>query len=108
MDGLLNNPNNKYRHLTMREREDLRNKGENAWKNYLKNFIKRCNAVVCLIGQDTHNSRGVGYELDVANSLGIKIIPVRIPNTTGGAPKSLQNKKILNWDSEEINIELGK
>ena len=40
MDGLLKNPNNRYRHLTDRERQDLRNKGENVWKKYLRDKIE--------------------------------------------------------------------
>lgn len=108
MDGLLRNPNNKYRHLTDRERKDLRNKGENAWKKYLKEKIRDSNALICLIGQDTHNATGVIYELSVASSLFIKIIPVRIPKTYGGIPEIISKLKILNWDAREINDELSR
>ncbi len=108
MDGLLRNPNNKYRHLTDRERQDLRARGENLWKNYLRDKIKGCDALICLIGQDTHNATGVIYELSVASSLGIKIIPVRIPKTYRGVPKIISKLKILNWDAREINDELSR
>lgn len=108
MDGLLRNSNNKYRHLTERERQDLRNMGENVWKNYLKDKIKDCDALICLIGKDTHNATGVIYELSVATSLGIKIIPVRMPNTYGGAPSIINRLKVLNWNAKEINDELSR
>jgi len=108
MNGLLRNPNNKYRHLTDRERQDLRNKGENIWKKYLMDKIRDCEALICLIGQDTQNATGVIYELSVASSLGIKIIPVRIAKTYGGVPKIISNLKILNWDAREINDELSR
>ena len=108
MNGLLKNPNNKYRHLTDRERQDLRNKGENAWKAYLKDKIKDCDALICLIGQDTHSAIGVIYELSVATSLGIKIIPVRIPKIYGGVPKIINKLKISKWDTKEINDELSR
>jgi len=108
MNGLLRNPNNKYRHLTDRERQDLRNKGENAWKKYLMDKIRDCEALICLIGQDTYNATGVIYELSVASSLAIKIIPVRIPKTYGGVPKIINKLKILNWDAREINDELSR
>jgi len=108
MNGLLRNPNNKYRHLTDREKQDLRNKGENIWKKYLMDKIRDCEALICLIGQDTQNATGVIYELSVASSLGIKIIPVRIPKTYGGVPKIISKLKILNWDAREINDELSR
>ena len=108
MDGLLKNPNNQYRHLTERERMDLRSQGENIWKNYLKNKIKNCNALICLIGQNTHNASGVIYELEVANSLGINIIPVRIPETTGAIPTIIKYKKVINWNSRDINNAISR
>ena len=108
MNGLLRNPNNKYRHLTDRERQDLRNKGENVWKKYLMDKIRDCEALICLIGQDTYNATGVIYELSVASSSGIKIIPVRIPKTYGGVPEIISKLNILNWDAREINDELSR
>lgn len=108
MDGLLKNPNNEYRHLTDRERDDLREKGENIWRGYIKNKIRQCDAVICLIGKDTHNATGVIYELEAAQSLGKKIVPVRIPRTFGGAPSIISNLKIKNWDSMEINNALSR
>ena len=108
MNGLLRDQNNMYRHLTDRERKDLRNKGETTWKKYLKDKIRDSDALICLIGQDTHNATGVNYELSVASSLGIKIIPVRIPKTYGRAPKIISKLKILNWEAREINDELSR
>ncbi len=108
MDGLLKNPNNRYRHLTDRERQDLRNKGESIWKKYLRDKIRDCDALICLIGKDTHKATGVIYELSVATSLSVKIIPVRIPNTYGGAPNIISKLKILNWNAREINDELSR
>ena len=93
LEGLLHNPNNQYRHVTIRERENYKNKGINAIKMYLKGLIGDCDALICLIGNNTHNSDWVRYELDVANSQRKKIIPVRIANTTGGTPHIIKNKK---------------
>ncbi len=105
LEGLLNNPNNKYQQVTEREHIDMRNKGENAVKNYLKGIISDCSALICLIGDDTHNATGVSYELEVARSLGKKIIAVRIPQTIGGLPQLLKAWGIseLNWDAKKIN-----
>ena len=48
-----------------------------AWKRKAKNAISRCDVVVILIGQDTHNAPGVKVETDMARSLNKPIIQVR-------------------------------
>lgn len=109
LEGLLNNPNNKYRHFTERERQDLRDKGENTVKEYLKGIIRGCEALICLIGSDTYNASGVKYELEVAKSLGKKIVAVRIPDTTGSLPPLLKSWGISEkkWNAKEINDALS-
>jgi len=108
LKSLLSNPNNKYRQVAIKERDDYRALGQTAIKNYLKGLIGECDALICLIGNDTHSSEWVKYELDVANSQVKKIIPVRIRGTSGGAPNIFKNKKILNWSAKEINDELSR
>ena len=108
MKGLLNNPNNDYRHLTERERKDLRTQGEEIWKSYIRDMIVDCDGLICLIGQDTHNATGVIYELEEATSLGKKIIPVRIPRTSGGLPRVIRHLTLVSWNAREINDELSK
>lgn len=110
LKGYLNNPNNNYRHISISERDDFRNKGKNFIRDYLKGIIGECDALVCLIGKDTHSSDWVLYELDVATSQRKQIVPVRIPNTTGGLPKLINDRqiKIVEWDSKKINDALSK
>jgi hypothetical protein len=109
VEGLLKNPNNKYQHQTKREQKDVRNKGETAVKNYLKGIIQDCDALICLIGNDTHNATGVRYELEVAKSLNKKIIAVRIQQTTGGLPNLLNSWGIteVEWNGKDINDKLS-
>lgn len=47
------------------------------WKAKAKAAIRRCDAVVVLIGEDTHNAPGVRTEVDIAQSLGKPILQVR-------------------------------
>ncbi len=47
------------------------------WKNKARDAIRRCDVVVVLIGQDTHNAQGVIDETDIARSLHKPIIQVR-------------------------------
>ncbi|MFX1498370.1 MAG: TIR domain-containing protein [Promethearchaeota archaeon] len=109
LEGLLKNPNNIYRHSPKREKEDMRENGEEAVRSYLIGLIRDCDALVCLIGRNTHNATGVMYELEAAKSLGKKIIAVRIPNTFGGLPKLLKSWGIIEieWNALKINNSLS-
>ena len=108
--GTFLNPNNDYRHVPLSEREDYRQQGENAIKSYLRGLISECRALICLVGQNTHSSQWVAYELEIATSQNKKVVPVRIRNTTGGAPKLIRerNLKIIKRDARLINNELSK
>jgi hypothetical protein len=72
--------------VSIAESEDYRQHGEAAIKDYLRPKIRGCAAVLCLVGDDTHNSSWVQYELDVATSLNKQIVLARIPNTRGATP----------------------
>ena len=50
---------------------------DEAWKKKARDAIGRCDVVVVLIGQDTHNAPGVIVETDMARSLNKPIIQVR-------------------------------
>jgi len=107
--GLLQNPNNQYRHIPLNEREDYRNKGRDAVKNYLKGLINECDAIICLVGENTHTSEWVSYEMEVGRSLNKKILAVRIKGSKGGLPAQLRSWGIqeTNWDSQLINNALS-
>lgn len=89
-------------YATVIEGEDVRQHGENAIKNHLRPKIQGCGAVVALIGDDTHNRRWVGYELDVATSLNKKIVLARIPGTTGAPPAKFRNLPIVALNPEAL------
>lgn len=73
--------------VTITESEDLRPQGEAAIERHLKPKLRGAAAVICLIGQNSHQKEGwVQYELDVATSLSKKILLLQIPGTTGAAP----------------------
>ena len=50
---------------------------DEAWKNKARNAIRRCDVMVVLIGQDTHNAPGVVVETDMARSLGKPVLQIR-------------------------------
>ena len=50
---------------------------DEAWKEKARNAIRRCDVVIVLIGQDTHNAQGVIVETDMARSFNKPIIQIR-------------------------------
>ena len=105
--GMLENPNNPLqpKYASIKEREDKRSQGEAAIKSYLKDLIKQCDLVVCLIGNDSHSSKWIPYEIDVAHGLKKKVYCVRIPETTGGPPQKLKGSKIYSMDEIQKELE---
>ena len=71
------------------ENEDVRPGGWRAVQRYLSPLIRQCNAMVLLVGNDTHNHDAVAYEVQNARSAGIPVTALRLPNTTGAPPASV-------------------
>lgn len=106
--GMIENPNTDYNHVGISERKNYKQQGESAIRRYLRGLIGEADALVCLIGDNTHNSKWIDYELSVANSQQKKIIPVRIKGTTGGLPQLLKGQEEVRWNSREINNALSR
>ena len=77
---------------------------DERWKNKAREAIAECDAVVVLIGQDTHNAPGVIVETDMADSLGKPIIQVR---PQGRPYKGLTRLgEPVTWKWKNINAKL--
>lgn len=76
------------------ESADVRQGGDAAIRAHLAPKIRGASVVLVLIGNDTHNHPWVEYEAQFAQSHHVRVIPVRIPGTTGAAPSNLR------WASE--------
>ena len=77
---------------------------DNDWKDRARNAISRCDVVVILIGQDTHNAPGVKIEVDIARSLGKPVIQVRPQGRTWQGITSLGTP--IPWQWKRINAAL--
>jgi hypothetical protein len=84
--------------VTITEFADFRSQGERAIENHLKPRIRGAATVLCLVGENTHNSEWVKYELDVATSFNKRIYLARIPNTRGAAPSGYRHMPIYALD----------
>ena len=77
---------------------------DNDWKDRARNAIRRCDAVVILIGEDTHNAPGVKVEVDIARSLGKPVIQVRPQGRPWQGLTSLETP--IPWKWQRINAAL--
>ena len=79
---------------------------DDAWKNKARNAIRRCDVVVILIGQDTHNAPGVIVETDMARIFGKPIIQVRPQGRPYNGLTRLGQP--ITWRWSRINAELDR
>ena len=80
--------------LPVVESQDHRPGGWNEVRNYLNPMIRSVDVLVSLVGQNSHNHRPIDYEIQHARSHGVPVFIVRIPNTTGGPPPTLQGAEV--------------
>jgi len=92
--------------ISVTEASDRRQLGETGIKNYLRPLIRGSAAVLCLVGDNSHNSNWVKYELDVATSLNKKIVFGRIPGTNGSAPLGHRHRAIVPLDPSTVIMHL--
>lgn len=79
---------------------------DEVWENKAREAIRECDVVVVLIGQDTHNARGVRVETGIAHSLKKPIIQVRPRQRPYRGVPHL--KEPIPWRWPRINRELEK
>jgi hypothetical protein len=88
--------------ITHESEEDKRPLGKQAVKQHLEDKIRKCSAVVVLVGDDTHNHEWIEAEVELAKKFHKPIIPVRLPNTTGGIPEILKNHTEINFKLKSL------
>ncbi len=87
-------------------KNDVSMLGESMIDKEIKSVMTDCEWAIFLIGNDNHNSPWIKREAELAASMNIKRIAIRLPNTTGGLPDELRNVKLINWNRSEIKIAL--
>jgi len=93
------------------DRKNFRGKNdEKGLREYLNSKVNECSALALLVGTNTHNGGWIDHEIEVALSEKLKILAVRIPETTGGLPSKLSNKniKIIEWDGVKVQKEIER
>lgn len=96
-----------FRDSSIKESEPNKANDEDYIKSkYLKPAIDWAGTIVVLIGQNTHKSDWVDWEIDYALKQGKKIIGVFLPGEKDATiPDSLQDyaDSIVGWNSEKID-----
>lgn len=67
------------------------------WKTKARKAIGKCDVVVVLVGQDTHNAPGVQTEVDIARSLRRPIIQIRPRNWAFPSVPGLEDPICWRW-----------
>jgi hypothetical protein len=88
------------------EKQDKRQEGKIGIEKYLSAYLQGMSLLLVLIGQDTHNSEWVNFEIKYAKQRNKVILPVRIPETTGGIPKIIENINPIVYTPTKINAEI--
>ena len=77
---------------------------DDCWKRKVREAIGECDVVVVLIGEDTHNARGVIVETDIARRLNKPIIQIRPQHRTYKGLTRLGEP--IRWKWKTINAKL--
>lgn len=84
------------------ETDDVRQGGEAAIKAHLRPVMRSANAILVLVGQDTHNRRWVDEEVRYCVSAGHRLVGVRLPNTTGAPPAELRGIPLTPFTPNDV------
>jgi hypothetical protein len=79
------------------------------WKGPVGTKILESDAVICLIGQDTHSRPAVSWELKLAYKNNIPVIPVRIHKSSKYHRPEIIRKnedQTIPWDLNKIQYQL--
>ena len=79
---------------------------EKEWEDKAKKAIRKCDIVIVLVGQDTHNASGVETEVEIAQKLGkpfFQVVPKR--RTYKGLPEI---DEPIRWKWKRINKKIDE
>lgn len=89
------------------ETKDVRQQGEAAIRSHLQPKIRGAAAVLLLLGNSAHNHDWVHYELQVAATLGKRVVMARLPGSTGAPPPDFRHLPEIAFEPSAIARALG-
>jgi len=81
-----------------------------AWKINCERIIGLCSVLICLVGEDTHRSDAVNWEIKKAEELGKGIMAVCLAKPDPPLPEALEELRIqpIPWDINLVAKELDR
>jgi len=82
---------------------------EEKWKSHVRERISQTSAVIVGIGENTHESQAVDWEIREAHNQGKKVIGVRLQSSQNHRiPPALTEygDRVINWNGKQIAKEL--
>lgn len=79
------------------------------WKTVVSRKIEQSDAVICMIGEDTHTRSAVAWEVSAAYTAGKTVIPVQIhPNKDCEMPEPIvrEGDTSISWKLDDIQYEV--
>ena len=84
--------------------------GDDAIDREILRTLRDCAAAIFVYGDNAHNSPWINREAELAISLGIGIVALRAPGTSGNLPNALRaiNPPRADWSAESLCGELNR
>jgi len=102
----VSDPDFGFTELVVETQKDFRPDGAETIRIRLKKSIQKCHALIVLVGSDTHNKDWIRIEAEIATSIPIPVVCIRIPNSTGAKPKSLVNMLEVPFQKKKVKAGL--
>jgi hypothetical protein len=81
---------------------DVSTGGDAEIQREIQSVMTPCSGMVVVIGDDTHNSPWINYEVGYATSQRIPTVAVQHPQSRGVPPNNYRGMKVVGWNSQEL------
>jgi hypothetical protein len=84
---------------------DVTEGGESAIRNEVNRIVQECEAVLVVVGDDSHNAPWIDHEVELARSIPLPIVAVQLPGTTGGVPARIRGAAdipFVEWSQDAL------
>ena len=107
-----------FRHQAKDDRYDIEFKDTSLkepvkgkdWKPVVENKIRNSDAMICMVGEDTHESNAVSWEVKTAQKYGVPVIPVKVTKDKVNLPKPLKKEgnRPVQWKLDKIQNKIDQ
>jgi MTH538 TIR-like domain (DUF1863) len=71
----------------------------------IRRVMEMCQAVLLVVGDDSHNGPWIEYEIDSARQLKLPLVAIQLPNSRGALPQRVRNStdvQHVRWDQKAL------